>query len=425
MGRPWPGQVPANRGPQGWPQQGFNPQSGRVGNPWQAPAGRPMGGPRPAGPYGPPMGGPQPGRHAPGVPMQPVRYGGSMPPGQWPAPQPPKKSNGPAIAGIAVATVAALFVIGSQLNNSGESGTSKVTVTQTRTASVQPSPTRTTEEPTPTETESEPEPSPTETEETETPTGSPTETEEPTTEPPVPPDPGWDKLPKPHSSHPVWVKLQQNRLYKYDVAAVKCPAIPSPVPDGAAYKALVMAIMKCQYAQWSPVFAKMGREFVMPKIYIYNGTVTSPCGKVTNWTVSFYCSNGHHLYMHRKLISESNEWWRLRLAETASHEFFHHVQAMSGILDAAWELEKSGADSDETSRRIELQTACFSSRMLLMTHGWGFTREDYNLMQRWFEGGQDSRHGSAKSNKYWGTRGFYTANVAGCNTWLVHSSWVT
>ncbi|MGJ6980185.1 neutral zinc metallopeptidase [Aestuariimicrobium soli] len=240
---------------------------------------------------------------------------------------------------------------------------------------------------------------------------------------PVPPGVKWEALPKPHSTHPGWVKTQQNPFNAFPIPAASCPAVPKSIGSGTAFQKLARALLECEYQRWRPMFAAQNRAYARPKVVFYNGSTQSACGSVKGYEVSFYCAAGTPtIFVHNGLLKESNQWWHLRVAETMAHEFFHHVQYSSGLFEGRNLLRQEGIDSLELARRTELQTACVSSRILLVTPSFRFTRTDYNVMRKWFAGGQDAKHGNARSNTYWGTRGFYMDRVGGCNTWLVGSA---
>lgn len=186
-------------------------------------------------------------------------------------------------------------------------------------------------------------------------------------------------------------------------------------------------LVDCEYERWTKPVAATGVTLERPAVVFFNGTTSSECGSVKNLRVSFYCSAGAGtIYVHTVVVRESNQYWRLRLAETVVHEFFHHVQATVGMKYALGDVVQAGMNEQEASRRFELQALCVSTRILATTAAWDFTRRDYNEMVLGFRSTQqDARHGSTASNEYWGKRGFSMVLVGGCNTWTVPASRVS
>ena len=362
--------------------------------------------------------------------------------------QPPRKGGGAsgAVIGILVGVVVlGLLFAGINLlgDSSDETGTVSRTSYTPETTEPQTTDPQTTEPQTTEPQTTEPqttEPQTTEPETTEPQTTEPQTTEPQTTEPsstppsstPPPsqekplPDRSWGPLPKPHSSHPSWVVLQQNRLYGYNVPAGTCPTVPNGFTSNSQWRTFTTNTLNCQHNAWKTVFQRMGRSLPKPKYHFISGPVQTPCGR-GGQHVSFYCGtwdgSSYAIYMHTELIQGSNEWWRLRAFETSAHEYFHHVQMISGILYENAKLVQGGTySSNEGSRRVELQAACIAGRQLVQTKATAWTRRDYEIYEQWSNKDQDERHGSASSNRYWWQRGLYMPKTGGCNTWVVNSA---
>ncbi len=310
-----------------------------------------------------------------------------------------------------------LMVIGAAFLSSARSASPTATWTRPpSTVAPQPTPTPTTTRPTPT-------PTPT--------TTRPRPTPRPTTPKPTPvkplPDRKWEQLPGPHSNHPTWVTLQRNRIYSYDIPVPKCPATPAPFTSRSQFRTFATNYLNCQHNAWLPVFKRAGRSLPKPKVVFFNetSTLSTRCGTVKRSRVSFYCGHpdygSYTIFVNENLMTQSNNWWRLRAAETLSHEYGHHVQQMSSILGTSYQLQGS-MSTNEISRRIELQTSCWSMRMLYHTKSLAFTRRDHDIIYAWTARDQDAKHGSAASMRYWSMRGLYMSKISGCNTWVVGSN---
>jgi predicted metalloprotease len=115
------------------------------------------------------------------------------------------------------------------------------------------------------------------------------------------------------------------------------------------------------------------------------------------------------------------------MAHTFAHEYGHHVQQMTGILDASWRRQRqhrTTAGALQESRRRELQASCFGNVYLGADRQWfPFTGQ---LLTMWnftvtHSGDEYSRprirdHGSRLNHGWWAKRGFFSANPGLCNT---------
>ena len=91
---------------------------------------------------------------------------------------------------------------------------------------------------------------------------------------------------------------------------------------------------------------------------------------------AFYCSADNTLYMpFAGLQTEMYGAHPGVYLAVLAHEYGHHVQAMSGVLDTYGEASyNAGVDTEaglELSRRLELQAQCFSGMFLAATYGRG------------------------------------------------------
>ena len=352
--------------------------------------------------------------------QQPAPHGGTW--GHRP-PAPPPRGNGALIAAVLV-LVAAIAFGGYALSRDEEprvatTRTTLVTRTQATTEITSREPETTTPV---TSTAQTTPPRPTATTSTPPPTQAPVGVA-------VLPQRSWDALPGPHSNNTSWVVLQQNRLYRYDVPPMTCPAIPDGITSTQQFRSFSTNTLNCQHTGWAAVFTAMGKPLPKPKVTFISDAVQTPCGKAGD-QVSFYCGtwDGSHygIYVHTSLVEQSNSWWRLRAFETLAHEYGHHVQMMMGNMLAGAEIvEQGGMSQEERSRRLELQTSCWASRILVQTASTRFSEQDYDTFMLWSQQDQDEYHGSAASNQYWWQRGLYAKTAGDCNTYTVGSNRVS
>jgi len=391
---------------------------------------------RPTQPYGPPPPPypptaqypqqPPPGRppmpgQPPVPPMPPPGYGYPQPPRstappwlQYPGHQQllaprPKSNSGALVATIIVAVlVGAVGLVGLlALNDKGDAvadtGYDSSTST-TQTDSSDPYPTTTYETSTTEET----------TTDEETTYDTPTET-------------------TPQGPEPVY-ELEDNPLFSGDVGtpAVTCGlARWDTSPAGAA--AFFQSALPCLDAAWQPIMEYQGLPFFTPSIAFPEGTEwSSPCGTTSGGggaVAAFYCSADNTLYMpFAGLQTDMYGAHPGVYLAVLAHEYGHHVQAMSGVLDTYGDARyNAGVDTEpglELSRRLELQAQCFSGMFFAAAYGRGSVDDNILTEARTTQdrgdhtAGLPRDHGSDEHAISWWEQGAQLNRTYQCNTWL-------
>lgn len=223
-----------------------------------------------------------------------------------------------------------------------------------------------------------------------------------------------------------------NPLFAGDVGtpAVTCNlARWETSPAGAA--AFFQSAIPCLDAAWQPVLEYQGLPFFTPNIVFPEGTEwSSPCGATSGAVVAaFYCSQDHTLYMpFAGLQTEQYGAHPGVYLALLAHEYGHHVQALSGVMDAYWDARyNAGADTDvglELSRRSELQAQCFSGMFLAATYGSGSVDDNILTEARTTQDRGDHNtslprdHGTDEHATSWWEQGAQQNRTYQCNTWL-------
>lgn len=187
----------------------------------------------------------------------------------------------------------------------------------------------------------------------------------------------------------------------------------------------------CLDKAWAPAIRKAGFRFTPPKLVVVLGqSPSSPCD--VDDGSDYYC--GDTIYMDASVDIEayrdSPDEAMALMALVIGHEYGHHVQALTGMLNALdkRELTLNGVDAHlEDSRRVELQASCFSGVYI------GADRYDFPVMPEWLNAwnlviretiDSEHDHGKAENHGYWTTSGFDTADPGACDTYTVASSLV-
>ena len=386
----------------------------------------PYGGPPPQAPpqYGPPQYGPPPG--APqygGQPQQPPPqyWGPPQGPPQGPGfgwgsngfPPPPRKKSK---AGwivlpilLVLGGVTALWVYGTVSKNKYDDDYTSPQPTYTAT-----------EEPTylPTTTQ--------------VPTAPATRTTQPQptkTTPPPAPEPSDSDI------------VTKNRFYKTGVQrTVNCRESGARPTNAANARKYYATVLNCLLKAWPRQVSMAGGQFVAPRLIAFTGPVQTPCSG--NSPSSFYCRTNRTIYMdaatdlknYRQYPGDpvAIAWVRADMSDTVAHEFGHHIQNMTGILEAETNLEYelSGDKSLEMSRRTEIQATCFGNVFLGANKGsYKFTgllkkELDYLHSHQGDEYGDRRDHGSRAIIPRWANAGFATRNPGSCNTYSAAPTYV-
>jgi predicted metalloprotease len=217
--------------------------------------------------------------------------------------------------------------------------------------------------------------------------------------------------------------------------------LPSWKSDPQSAASFFNAALPCLEAAWIPTLQRANLPYARPNLAFPSGTKwSSGCGTTSGANASaFYCSADNTLYMPFEglRVNSIGAHPGVYLAIFA-HEFGHHVQAVSGVLRAAHQLEyDAGADTAaglEMSRRIELQADCFSGMWL--AGAWnGKGSIDDNIVREAFQSfyrtGDDNDpsaprdHGTRQHSGFWQEHGYTKNRTFECNTYLAPATSVS
>lgn len=406
--------------PGGYPQQGGYPQGGY---PPQQQAFPPPGGYVPQQHYGWASQGGGPGQ--PGQPGQPgFGWGPQFTP-------PPRKSRGPLIGLLAVLGVVLIGV---------------VTVIALATRGGDDEPVSSDPKPTTRVSNSpQPPPQPTITPTEPTQSSEPTQPTQPPTTKPTPPPP----KPKVRPKEPPTAREIATRSKIYSVGTQ--PALGCRLPrvratNAANVKAFNGAIKACLDRSWLPMERK-GSFRARPPVHMihFNGTVETPCSAGPSQR-SFYCGANEFIYMYiGEPIKLERQWGaqggeagriaaRMRQLFVMAHEYGHHVQAVSGVLEAEHEMRYHATSQEgilQSSRRTELQASCYAAvfvganRRTLPVTGAVRTQWNWLIAHTGDFPPYPRDHGSFANNKFWMNRGWNSRNPGQCNTFTASGRMVS
>ncbi|MFB6725604.1 neutral zinc metallopeptidase [Kribbella sp. NPDC056345] len=228
--------------------------------------------------------------------------------------------------------------------------------------------------------------------------------------------------------------VRYNKLYKTGpIPASRCKEVNVSMRTVAGVNQYSTQLYKCLYAAWKPILAQAGaRSTAAPKLHITTArTANTRCG-VVSLSRAFYCEN--NIYFPANVIvsmwKQNSTYARVYATNTMAHEYGHHIQEATGIMDASWWRQramKTNTAKMEESRRRELQASCLGSAYI------GANRRFYPMTGvlynewRWLvnhsgdQKGYPRDHGSYANHGWWSEHGFYatssTTTSARCNTY--------
>ncbi|MEV0587154.1 neutral zinc metallopeptidase [Nonomuraea sp. NPDC050310] len=421
QGRPYP---PA--GPQGqpYPQGAPHPQ----GQPYQQ--GRPY---QQGQPYGGQYPGPQggPGWAPPPPPVPPRPHGG-----QWP-PQPQRKRGGGAmtVLGVVLGSLAAVFILLVVATNVLKSPSK----TSTTTPIALPDPDETRPAIRPTRRPTLPP--------VQRPTNRPTSrpTSQPTSQPTqqTPEEEQGEQREEVPRPRPVDTSVRTNSLYRsVALPRLNCPAGNPSIFNHSQLKALILKTGRCMDKAWAPVLDRVGIEWSPPGYAIASGRGRGACGDYPSAgsMVPYYCPRNNTIYASTSAMARGNGnsigygqiiSWHGGIISMMAHEYGHHVQNLTGILDSYWQRHQAtGSESARLalSRRLELQANCFGGMWMRSVAGsypvpTGRRAELFAFYGRVGDHpGYPRDHGSLTNSQRWFRQGWERSKPQQCNTWMASAS---
>ena len=104
-------------------------------------------------------------------------------------------------------------------------------------------------------------------------------------------------------------------------------------------------------------------SYTQPQLVIFDQSTNTGCGGATTAVGPFYCPNDQTVYIDTAFYDELKSQFGatggpLAQLYVIAHEWGHHIQNITGIMNNNLDLQQTGPSSD--SVRLELQADCFA-----------------------------------------------------------------
>lgn len=112
---------------------------------------------------------------------------------------------------------------------------------------------------------------------------------------------------------------------------------------------------------WHKLFAQMNKQYIEPKLVMFNQSTESGCGFASAATGPFYCPSDQKVYIDLSFFDEMKTRFGasgdFAMAYVIAHEVGHHVQNLLGITDKvdAMRGRTDEAEMNKLSVKLELQ----------------------------------------------------------------------
>lgn len=212
--------------------------------------------------------------------------------------------------------------------------------------------------------------------------------------------------------------LTKNAIYRSGAPSPLSCAVPGiRAGSTTSLKTFHRAMAKCANRFWAARFRAAGLRYAAPRLTITTGR-TSVCGRITA-NGAQYCPAQRTIVI-RVMKRDLRDPFRMNIAHSVAHEWGHHVQELTGILDAQNTLSwRAGTKARTTlSHRLEMQAECFAGtfyRATLDSVNPGITWEQWLRAIR--QATESKAHGKSGNLAYWQNRGYRGASARFCNTW--------
>jgi predicted metalloprotease len=230
-----------------------------------------------------------------------------------------------------------------------------------------------------------------------------------------------------------------NPLYRAGaLPATGCRGRTVTQGDSTSMERFLHATTDCLDRSWQPTLPRGGATFAAPRRVYWTEPGRSPCGDYpASGAAAFYCALNNTIYIGVVHVQEAAGGmpvkWNVAYARGVAHEYAHHVQEVTGILQWSRDQRVEATDSeqrDAITRRSELQAQCLAGMfMASVRDSFPVSPEQWRIALRDSLGRGDRGgirdHGTGEHYAEWLRIGFRRKTASACNTWAAPASRVS
>ncbi|WP_298460157.1 neutral zinc metallopeptidase [uncultured Cellulomonas sp.] len=128
----------------------------------------------------------------------------------------------------------------------------------------------------------------------------------------------------------------------------------------------LVATVDANDTYWGEVLPSLGVGYVEPDVVEFTGGVDTGCGAASSATGPFYCPADQTVYLDLGFYDDLQGRFgasggSLAQIYVLSHEFGHHIEQLTGLMDAA---QRGGTGPESDSVRIELTADCLAGMLV-------------------------------------------------------------
>ncbi|MBK0348498.1 neutral zinc metallopeptidase [Aerococcaceae bacterium zg-ZJ1578] len=150
-----------------------------------------------------------------------------------------------------------------------------------------------------------------------------------------------------------------------------------PTDEDVAFFSAVLATTE---DFWHQKFAEKGLKYREPQLVIYSDYISTACGQGSAQAGPFYCPGDETVYVdlqfYRELTRKYNAPGDFAMAYVIAHEVGHHVQVLTGTMDAFTRAKQRATtkEGNALTVRLELQADYYAG-------AWAKYVEQQNLLE--------------------------------------------